>query len=86
MPQVRVFHRVPTWVPLTGTLPEDQIGPLSHMLWILLALPGPFVEKVLHALSPTLVSVGSKTFVKICISQQPDGTMAPIEHLSVAQG
>ena len=40
------------------------------MLWILLALPGPFMEMVLHALSPTLVSVGSQTLVKIYIPQQ----------------
>ena len=40
IPQVRVSHRVPTWGPLTGTLPEDQMGPLSHMLWILLAIRG----------------------------------------------
>ena len=40
------------------------------MLWAILALPGPFMEKVLHALSPTLVSVGSQTLVKIYIPQQ----------------
>ena len=39
------------------------------MLWAILALPGPFVEKVLHALSPTLVSVGSQTLVEIYIPQ-----------------